>query len=273
MATSFEIIDALTVVGPWRDRPPGRPYGFDDLLREHERFGITRRLTLHAESRDGVPDNGNTEMTRLTVLRTDTAPIWTVLPPRRFGGPAVDVLLGDAQAAGVAMFALFPETHGHHLAPWANGDLYGAMESARLPLLLDVGNAMGSEARRRYEEIHAVASAHPRLPIVLWNAFYMDERLQVPLLDDCPNVHVGIATVFIPTWGIEQHTARYGPGRLIFGSNWPQQSPGPLLTYVRYAEVDDRARQAILGGTVRSLAADVRWPVHGFEEPTPGQDE
>jgi hypothetical protein len=95
---------------------------------------------------------------------------------------------------------------------------------------------------------------------VLWNAFYMDERLQVPLLDDCPNVHVGIATVFIPTWGIEQYTARYGPGRLIFGSNWPQQSPGPLLTYVLYAEVDDPRRQAILrrhgpfAGRGRSLA-------------------
>ena len=215
----FEIIDALTVVGPWRDRHPDQAYGFDDLLAEHARYGISRRLTLHAEARDGVPDEGNAAIIRLAVLRDDTAPIWTALPPRRFGGQSAEHLLADAQSAGVAMLALFPETHGHHVAPWANRDLYGAMESVRLPLMLDLANAQGANARARYEEAHAVATAHPGLPIVLWNAFYMDERLQVPLLDACPNVRIGIATVFIPTWGIEQYTARYGPDRLIFGSN------------------------------------------------------
>jgi len=201
---------------------------------------------------------------RITVLRDDTAPIWTALPPRRFGGRSAEHLLADAHAAGVAMLALYPETHGHHIAPWANRDLYAAMESARLPLMLDLGNPIGADARSRYEEVHAIAVAHPRLPILLWNAFYMDERLQVPLLDICPNVRVGIATVFIPTWGIEQYTARYGPDRLVFGSNWPRQSPGPLLTYVLYADVDDRAKAAILGGTIHSLMQDVRWPVRGF---------
>ena len=101
---------------------------------------------------------------------------------------------------------------------------------------LDLGTRR-APTRAPYDEVHAIATAHPRLPIVLWNAFYMDERLQVPLLDACPNVRVGLATVFIPTFGIEQYTARFGPDRLIFGSNWPRQSPGPLLTYVLYADV------------------------------------
>ena len=60
MATSFDIVDALTVVGP--------------VARSSARYGLrvsrisststsasasTRRLTLHAEARDGVPDEGN----------------------------------------------------------------------------------------------------------------------------------------------------------------------------------------------------------------------
>ena len=259
MKTAFDVVDAFTVVGPWRDRQPGTPFEFEDLLAEHEGFGIRHRLTLHAEARDGVPDEGNAAITRIVATRDDTAAIWTALPPARFGGKAAERLLAEAQASGVAMFALLPETHGHHLAPWANRDLYAAMAEARLPLVLDVRQAP-------YEQVHAIATAFPTLPIVLWNAFYMDERLQVPLLDVCANVHVGLATVFIPTWGIEQYTARYGPGRLIFGSNWPTQSPGPLLTYVLYAEVDETAKAAILGGTVRRLAAEVRWPVKGLAE-------
>jgi predicted TIM-barrel fold metal-dependent hydrolase len=260
----FDIVDALTVIGPWRDRPPGVAYDFEDLLNEHATYGITRRLTLHAEARDGVPDEGNNALTRTTFLRDDTGMIWTVLPPRHFGGRKAEAIVGDAQTAGVGMFALFPDTHGHHIAPWANRELYMAMEAARLPLLLDLGNAQGADARRRYEEIQAVASAHPRLPIVAWNAFYMDERLLIPLLDSAPNVHLGLATLFIPTFGVEQFTQRYGPGRLIFGSNWPRQSPGPLLTYVLYADVNDRVKADILGFNIRRLVEAVRWRVRGF---------
>jgi hypothetical protein len=265
----FDIVDALAVVGPWRDRPPGTPYAFEALVDEHERFGIQKRLILHAEARDGVPEEGNTALTRTTILRDDTGTIWTALPPRRFGAPKLERFMADAHNAGVAAFALFPDTHGHHLAPWANRDLYMAMEAVRLPLMLDMGNAQGPDARRRYEEIQAIASAHTQLQIVVWNSFYMDERLHVPLLDLCRNVHIGIATVFIPTWGVEQYTQRYGPGRLIFGSNWPRQSPGPLLTYVAYAELGDRAKNDILGGNIRRLVEAVRWPVRGFPKPPP----
>jgi predicted TIM-barrel fold metal-dependent hydrolase len=265
----YWIVDAWCAAGPYRTRQPGTPYAFDELLAEHERFDIGRRLCLSAEARDGVPDEGNAEITRLTAGRDDTGAIWVALPPARFGGRPAERLLADAQAAGVAMLAFFPATHGHHLATWANGDLYAAMEEARLPLAIDVAQAAGGDPgaatpQVRYEAIHAVAAAYPKLPIVLWNAWYMDERLQVPILDACPNVRVGLATVFVPTFGIEQYTARYGPDRLIFGSSWPVQSPGPLLTYVLYADVEDAAKAAILGGTVRELCAEVRWPVRGM---------
>jgi predicted TIM-barrel fold metal-dependent hydrolase len=268
-AGQFAVVDALAVVGPYRDRQPGTPYTFEDLLDEHERFGIHQRLVLHAEARDGVPENGNENLARQTLMREDTGMIWTALPPRRFGGQAADRFVGDAQNAGVAMLALFPDAHGHHLAPWANAELYKAMALMRLPLLLDLGNPQGAEARRRYDEVHQIATAHPGLPIILWNAFYMDERLQIPLLDHCRNVRIGLATVFIPSFGIEQYSARYGPDRLIFGSNWPHQSPGPLLTYVLYADVHDRVKHAILGDTIRQLIGDVRWKVRGFPKATP----
>ncbi len=213
------IVDAYCSVGPYRTRQPGTPYDFEELVADHERLGIGARICIHAEARDGVPDEGNFALTRLTFLREDTGLIWTALPSRRYGGKSPETFLGDAQAAGVCMLALFPETHGHHLAPWANRELYSAMERARLPLVLDVRQSP-------YSQVHELATAHPQLRIILWNAFYMDERLQIPLLDACPNVRLGIATVFIPTFGLEQHVARYGPNRLIFGSNWPAQSAG-----------------------------------------------
>ena len=258
------VVDALSFVGPYRSRVPGTPYEIEDLLEEHARLGVEARLCLHAESRDGVPDDGNEAMSRIAVVTPNTGVIWSVLPPRRFGGASADRLIADAEAAGVAMFALFPRTHAHHSAPWANGDLYRAMEGARLPLVLDL-------EQTTYDEVHAIASAHPRLPIIAWGAWYVDERLQVPLLDACPNVRIGLAgdrQVFIPTFGVEQYAARFGPGRLIFGSRWPRQSPGPYLSYVRYANVPAAVKDAILGATVLELLDAVAWKVSGFEPVT-----
>ena len=256
-----QVVDAWCFVGPYRFREPGTPYELEQLLEEHARFGIDSRLCLHAESRDGVPDEGNHAMSRMAPVAPGTGVMWTVLPPRRFGGVAAAQLIGDAESAGVGMFALFPKTHAHHSAPWANRELYAAMQEARLPLALDL-------EQTSYDEVHAIATAYPKLPILLWGAWYVDERLLVPLLDLCPNVLVGLAGgrhVFIPTFGIEQFSARYGPGRLVFGSGWPAQSPGPYLSYVRYAAVRDHIKDAILGDTVRALLAAVRWRVRAFE--------
>ena len=256
-----QVVDAWCFVGPYRSRERGTPYELEHLLEEHARFGIESRLCLHAESRDGVPDEGNHAMSRMAPVAPGTGVMWTVLPPRRFVGTKAEQLIGDAESAGIGMFALFPKTHAHHSAPWANRELYAAMQEARLPLALDL-------EQTSYDEVHAIAAAYPKLPILLWGAWYVDERLVVPLLDVCPNVLVGLAgnrRAFIPTFGIEQFSARYGLGRLVFGSGWPAQSPGPYLSYVRYASVRDHVKDAILGDTVRALLAAVRWRVRAFE--------
>ena len=257
------VVDAWSFVGPYRSRQPGTPYEMEDLLEEHTRFGITSRLCLHAEARDGVPDEGNFALGRMAVVAPGTGLIWTVLPPARFNGTPTKKLLADADTAGVGMFALFPKTHAHPSAPWANRELYAAMEDARLPLALDV-------EQTGYDEVHAIATAHRKLPILLWGAWYVDERLLIPLLDQCSNVRIGLAgdrRVFNPTWGIEQFTGRYGPGRLIYGSGWPRQSPGPALSYVRYAAIRPHLQDAILGDAVRELLTAVRWRVAAFPKP------
>src|SRR5687767_6763913 len=55
-AASQQVVDAWCFVGPYQSREPGTPYELEHLLEEHARFRIDSRLCLHAESRDGVPD-------------------------------------------------------------------------------------------------------------------------------------------------------------------------------------------------------------------------
>ncbi len=54
MKSAFDVVDAFTVVGPWRDRQSDSPFELEDLIAEHERYGIRHRLAIHAEAR-GMP--------------------------------------------------------------------------------------------------------------------------------------------------------------------------------------------------------------------------
>ena len=119
-------------------------------------------------------------------------------------------------------------------------------------------------ARPDFTAIREVAKSFPRLPIVVWNASYRSDRFLVPIMDECKNVHVGLAFAFVQTDVVEEFCGRYGPGRLIFGSSWPLQSPGPFISLVNYANVDDKAKQAIFSGNVARLLSEVKWPVKGI---------
>jgi len=270
------IVDAFCRVGPWvtrepaiPERPdipgtPGQPYTMEALLAEHARFGIGQRLCVHFESLTGWTDEGNAAMTALARSSDGTGVIWTAQPPRRFGAPPVEEVLAAARREGVAMFTLSPTTQSHPLAVWANADLYAAMQEARLPLLL-------SGETDIWRDVHEIAAAYPRLPILLWNVMYGQVRTVVPLMDLHPGIQVCIAPRFVRADAVENFTHRYGPGRLIYGSSWPvvdypraMQSPGPLIAMVMYARVSDDNKAAILGGNIRRLVSEVAWRVQGF---------
>ncbi len=253
----FEIVDALCCPGPVSAHEPGRPYRMEDLLSEHARFGIVQRLCLHAESRDGVSDEGNAEMDRIASGNPGTAIVWAVLPPHRFHAEPVDELMSRAKNAGVAAFAMFPKRQLHSLMPWSNGVLYAAMSESRLPLYLDC-------EQTDWQALFETACAYPELPIVIWNAHYRTDRFLIPIMDQCPNVHVGLAARFVQSQGLEDFCGRFGPVRLVYGSNWPLQSPGPLISYITYSLLEDDSKQAILAGNIKRLLQDIAWPVRAF---------
>jgi hypothetical protein len=116
------------------------------------------------------------------------------------------------------------------------------------------------------DQVHVVAKTHPNMPLLLWDVTYTYVRHIVALMDVCSNVRVGLARNFVPNDGIEMFNERFGPGRLIFGSLWPVQSPGSLIGYVAYADVEDKVKAATYARNVESLLQSVAWPVLGFQE-------
>jgi predicted TIM-barrel fold metal-dependent hydrolase len=52
---------------------------------------------------------------------------------------------------------------------------------------------------------------------------------------------------------IEAVVGRFGPERLLFGTNIPTFSPGGAIAAVTYADISDDAKSLIAGGNLRRL--------------------
>jgi hypothetical protein len=60
-------------------------------------------------------------------------------------------------------------------------------------------------------------------------------------------------TALAPTTDLIHYLSRYGPGRLIFGSDYPFGSPGSELAKILHLNLPEAQAQAVLGGNFRRV--------------------
>jgi predicted TIM-barrel fold metal-dependent hydrolase len=123
-----------------------------------------------------------------------------------------------------------------------------------VPLLVDASD----QRLLRAADIEPVLKAWPEMPFILsvpkieqndrW-FYYLWERYD-SFYVDLPGYQVlgGIASV----------VQRFGPRRLIYGSRYPYFTPLQTMLQVVYSEIDESARRAIAGDTLRGLLKEVR---------------
>jgi hypothetical protein len=83
------------------------------------------------------------------------------------------------------------------------------------------------------------------------------ERFLRPLLDTYPRLYVDTSYLLVARL-LEESCARYGPGRLLFGTAFPDNCAGGALLTLACAELDEPSRQAVAGGNLRRLLEEAR---------------
>lgn len=230
-------------------RPPYR-YARDaaELLAEMDWCGIDRALVYHAGMRFDSPRVWNPQLAEDLRGHERLAVSWAILPEQTGEFPPAAEVPAWLAAHGVRALRAFPDEHRYVLNRRTFGPLLDVLAARRIPLfvklnIVDIG--------------HLLAEC-PELIVVAMNVGpHSLERYVRPLLDAFPTLCLETSH-YMSAGLIEEHVARYGSGRLLFGSGFPDVAGGAALMRLLGADIDDAAKAAIAGGNMVRLLEEVR---------------
>ncbi|GAA3654121.1 hypothetical protein GCM10022224_016350 [Nonomuraea antimicrobica] len=186
------VIDAHRLIGPVPfDDLPADPRG------EMDRLGIERACVTHTLSLYSDPQAGNEALAALGDSRLVPVPV--VVP-----GETRDEL------DGVRMIRLCPELHRFDLT---GPSALRRLAAIGLPMAIDLDETSPAQLRH-------LADRLPGQAILVLNPGYRRLRALAELMTEAPNVRAEIGTVNTQG-GVEWLAARFGAGRLVFGTGAP----------------------------------------------------
>lgn len=241
--SELEFFDANVRVGTWTNPRPECPTDVQSLLRAMDSAGIARALVCHALAWQWDAAEGNKRLLEEIDGYDRLYPCLVALPPAT--GEVDPDALAEVCAERHGAVRAFPKDHQWRLTPWCAEDLFAALVSARVPLLVDLDQT-------NWDDIATTARDFPRLTLILLNTSYRLDRYLYPLWDRGYDIRVSIET-YMPFGGLEDVCDRFGPERLVFGSGLPERDPAGPIALISYASVGDEAKRQIAGGNLASL--------------------
>jgi predicted TIM-barrel fold metal-dependent hydrolase len=207
---------------------PALPIQYDiDFETARQRLGscgITSGLMQHRQSWENEPDFGHMLLEKELTGKTGFRPIWNMLPLHYGTKRTLAETISAMSCAKVAGVVLHPGLNSFIVDEWCAGSLFSLLEEIRMPLFIEM-NA-GDIA---FRELETILRCHPGLPVIIRNTSYQVDFMIYPLLEMYNNVYIetcGYKTLD----GISTLCREFGAKRLIFGSNYPYESPGGAVT-------------------------------------------
>jgi hypothetical protein len=252
----LRFLDANCTVGPYYNPAPGADWSSAALLRKMDSLGIAEACPTAMLGRDHDPRLGNDWLTRHVPPSDRLHPVWTAGTHHTGEFPPPAELLTQMRSAGVRMLRFFLDTRAFftHLDLPVLGELFDALDAHAVPLLLDAYGA----GRVGAADLEPILRGWPSMPLILsignvrrderW-LYYLWERYEQLHLDLCGHQQV---------CAVENVVRRFGPRRLVYGSRYPYFTPLQTMLQLIYTEVDEAAKRAIAGETLRGLLRGAR---------------
>jgi predicted TIM-barrel fold metal-dependent hydrolase len=253
MPNSFPeyFFDACTMIGRWHRVAP-KFHAVDALLDRMEELAIHRALVFHSIAWLHDFRRGNAALDEAIAGRKALTPCYAVIPfasGEMAGTEAWDERLRQGSFA----WRIFPKSHNFMLR---DSELFAYAEARRLPVFVDIDEI-------DWRDLWRLCEACPRLRLVLGNAgtssmfgIYREFRRIYEFFETFEQVAMEISFL-IGFCGVEDICARFGAGRLLFGSRMPFLEPGSAVARLQYAAIDPQDRQRIAHGNLETLLAEV----------------
>ena len=224
----------------------------EDLRREMGRLRIDGAVVRHRLCVENGPYHGNGVLLEAIGEYPELLPAWALTPDGREPEFDVTATVQAMLAVGVKVVWMDPQAHGFSPLPWCAGPLYDVLQAARAPLLVEYD-------RVTPDQLHEICAAFPGLRIILLKAPRLGRnRMLYPLLAQHLELYLCFSPAFTVHEGYADLCTRFGPHRWVFGTGYPEAEGGAGVAGLLYAGLSEEAVQAVAGGTITRLLAEVR---------------
>lgn len=243
--------DACTMVGRWHHVQP-KFHVANALIERMAEFDIRRALVFHSIAWLHDFNRGNAVLDEAIAGHEALTPCYAVIPFATGEMPHPEAW--DARLRrGSFAWRIFPKSHNFMLR---RSELFAYAEARRLPVFVDIDEI-------DWRDLWQLCEQCPRLRLVLGNSgtsslfgIYREFRRIYDFFAAFPEVRMEMSFL-IGFGGVEDLCARFGAGRLLFGSRMPFLEPGSAVARLQYAEIDPEDRRRIAHGNLETLLAEV----------------
>ncbi|GAG70498.1 unnamed protein product [marine sediment metagenome] len=209
--------------------------------------GIEEALVYHIVARDADPALGNRLLHEEIAGNDRLHPVWVVIPHHTGEMPKPKKLLKKMDARGVKAVRMYPtkDQQSFSLEEWNSGELLGALEEARVPLILEIEIVW-------WEAVARILKNHPKLPVIIADANYRHNRFTYPLFKKYKNLCVETTRHF-GAGVYEDIVGKFGSHPILFGTNMPRYTGTAAVSMLTYADIPLKDKKAIAGGNLRKL--------------------
>ncbi len=251
----LHFLDANCAIGPYYDPPSGHDWWLSSLVTRMDRLGIAEACPASLLGRDLDPAEGNQWLADNAPASDRIHPVWTVAPHHTGEFPSPDDLVELMRQSGIRMLRLWlvPAGYLDRLDLPLLGETFDALAQHRIPLLIDASDPN----LLRAADLEPLLRGWPRLQVILSVPKQsQNERWFYYLWERYDNFRIDLPGYQI-LGGIEAVVERFGADRLVYGSRYPYFTPLQTMLQVVYSEIEEPAKRAIAGDTMRRLLGAV----------------
>lgn len=251
---SLRFFDCNASFGRRSVRNPGSFYRKEELLQKMTDYGIERALVYHAMAKEYDPQVGNGILAQEIENEPRLCPVWALLPHYTGEFDTPDETAEKMRRQGVRAVTMFPSPacQFFSLAEFTCGEIFTMLEAHHIPLFIGMDQLGGLAG------LEGICARHPELRVVVTGVNYRIDRDLYPLLAQYPYIYIetsGYKTMD----GVGTICARFGAGRLLFGTGMPVTSGSGAVGLITYASISDEEKQMIAAGNLEKLLGGVRF--------------
>lgn len=247
--------DASCYIGRRMRKPEGQPETVEEALDAMDHFGIHEALVIDTLAHEANPMAGNARIVERVKEHPRLHPAWAGLMTHSKEFPPPEELVAQMREQAVGALFFFYGQFDIRLDDWGVDDLLEVLEDAQVPVFLCPENARqgGGTDATDWTNVVRICREFPELPVVVTESrVYRSQRAVYAALAACPNLRIDLSSLWLHQ-RIEFICQEFGADRLVWGSQFPQRSPGVPMMQLNYSDISEEELSLVAGGNMRKL--------------------